>query len=90
MAEVAQEASIETLPASLTFFAVRIGIVALLVPILWLWLGRGAGMPTAVALAAVVVLFAPRALILDVEGFRLLSLVPRKKVLWRAVVTSRS
>ena len=36
-------------------------------------------------LASVVMLFAPRALVLDEEGFRQLSVVPRKKVLWCGV-----
>ena len=85
MTEVAQDASVETLPASLTFLALRFGIVALLIPIVWLWVGAAAGVATAVALASVLTLFAPRALVLDEEGFRQLSLVPRKKVLWRAV-----
>ena len=42
MTEVAQDASVETLPASLTFLAVRFGIVALLIPIFWLWFGAPA------------------------------------------------
>ena len=81
----AQDALVETLPASRTFFAVRLGIVALLIPIVWLWLGALAGSATAFALAVVVLLFIPRALVLDQQGFRQLSLVPRKKVLWRTV-----
>jgi hypothetical protein len=85
MTEVAHDASVETLPASLPFLAVRIGVVALLIPILWLWVGALAGAATAAALAALMLLFAPRALVLDEDGFRQLSLVPRKKVLWRGV-----
>jgi hypothetical protein len=85
MVEVAQNASVETLPASLPSVALRLGVVALLIPVVWLWLGAFAGAVTAVGFAAVVLLFAPRALVLDDEGFRRLSLVPRKKVLWRAV-----
>jgi hypothetical protein len=85
MTEVAQDGSVETLPASPSFRAVGIGVVALLIPILWLWLGAVAAVVSGVALASVVVLFAPRALVLDEEGFRLLSLVPRKKILWRGV-----
>src|SRR5512133_864430 len=46
-----QHRSTETLPASRTFFAVRLGIVALLIPIAWLWLGVLAGVATALALA---------------------------------------
>ena len=85
MTEVARDASVETLPASLTFLAVRSGIVALLIPTFWLWFGAAAGVATAVVLASVVMLFAPRALVLDEEGFRQLSVVPRKKVLWCGV-----
>jgi hypothetical protein len=85
MTEVDQDGFVETLPASPSFCAVRIGVVALLIPILWLWLGTVAAVATAVALACAVILFAPRALVLDEEGFRRLSLVPRKKVLWRGV-----
>ena len=80
-----EDASLETLPASLPFLAVRLVVVALLIPIVWLWLGAVAGVATAAALATVAVLFAPRALVLDEEGFRQLSLVPRRKVLWRGV-----
>jgi hypothetical protein len=69
MTEVVQDGSVETLPASPSFLAVRIAIVAPLIPILWLWLGAAA-FATAVALACAVVLFAPRALVLDEEGFR--------------------
>jgi len=75
----------ETLPASRTFFAVRVGIVAVLIPIAWLWLGVLAGVATALALAVGLLLFAPRALVLDEQGFRQLSLVHRKKVLWGMV-----
>jgi hypothetical protein len=85
MTDVARDGSVETLPASPTFLAGRIGVVALLIPILWLWLGVAAAVVSALALASVVVLFAPRALVLDEEGFRLVSLVPRKKILWRGV-----
>lgn len=85
MTEVAQDGFVETLPASPFFRAVRIAVVALPIPILWLWLGAAAAVVSAVALASVVVLFAPRALVLDEEGFRLVSLVPRKKILWRGV-----
>jgi hypothetical protein len=83
--EAYQGAAVETLPASPSYVVVRIGVVALLVPIVWLWLGAAAGLATAAVLASVFILFAPRALVLDDEGFRLLSLVPRKKVLWRGV-----
>jgi hypothetical protein len=85
VAEADQDASVETLPASPRFVAVQIGVVALVVPVLWLWLGAAAAVATAVALACVFILFAPRALVLDEEGFRLVSLVSRKKVLWRGV-----
>jgi type IV secretory pathway VirB3-like protein len=80
-----EHAPVQTLPASLPFLAVRLGVVALLIPIVWLWLGAVAGAATAMALVAVAVLFVPRALVLDDEGFRQLSLVPRKKVLWSRV-----
>jgi hypothetical protein len=80
-----QDRSPETLPASRTFLAVRLVIVALLIPVVWLWLGILAGAATALALAAVELLFAPRALVLDEEGFRQLSLAHRKKVLWSGV-----
>jgi hypothetical protein len=73
------------LPASWTFLAVRLGILALLIPVVWLWLGDVAAAATALALAAVMLLFVPRALVLDEQGFRQLSLVPRKKVLWSMV-----
>jgi hypothetical protein len=73
------------LPASWTFLGVRLGIVALLIPVMWLWLGVVAAVATALALAAVMVLFVPRALVLDEQGFRQLSLFPRKKVLWSTV-----
>jgi hypothetical protein len=85
MTQLSQDAAVETLPASPTLLAVRFGIVALLVPIVWLWLGPAAGVATAIALACLGILFTPRALVLDDEGFRQLSLVPRKKVLWRTV-----
>jgi hypothetical protein len=83
--EVAQDTSVETLPVSPTFLPVRLGVVALLIPMFWLWLGTAGGVAAAVALPLAVVLFMPRALVLDEEGFRLLSLVPRKKILWREV-----
>lgn len=85
MAEVAQDGFAETLPASKSYLAVRFGIVGLLVLLSWLWFGALAGAATAAALAGIALLFVPRALILDEEGFRLLSLVPRKKVPWRGV-----
>ena len=85
MAEAARDASVETLPASPAFVAVRIGVIALLVPIFWLWLDTVAAVATAAVLAPLLALFAPRALVLDDEGFRMLSLVPRRKVLWRTV-----
>jgi hypothetical protein len=85
MSEVANDASVETLPASLTFLALRIGIAALLIPILWLWFSALAGAAAAAALGALALLFTPRALVLDEDGFRQLSLVPRKKILWRGV-----
>jgi hypothetical protein len=85
MTEAARGASVETLPASPTSLAVRIAVVAPLIPILWLWLGAAAALESAVALACAVILFAPRALVLDEEGFRRLSLILRKKVLWREV-----
>jgi hypothetical protein len=80
-----QDRSTETLPASRTFLAVRLAVVAVLIPIVWLWLGVLAAAATALALAAVELLFAPRALVLDDDGFRQLSLVHRKKVLWNRV-----
>jgi hypothetical protein len=73
------------LPAPWSFLAVRLGVVALLIPIVWLWLGLLAAAATALALAAVMLLFVPRALVLDEQGFRQLSLVPRKKVRWSSV-----
>jgi hypothetical protein len=85
MTEVIQDGNAETLPASGSYLALRLGISGLLIPLLWLWLGALAGAIAAVALAAVALLFAPRALILGEEGFRVLSVVPRKKVLWRCV-----
>jgi hypothetical protein len=81
MAEAARDAFVETLPASPTFVAVRIGVIALLIPIFWLWLGTVAAVAIAVVLAPLLALVAPRALVLDDEGFRMLSLVPRRKVL---------
>jgi hypothetical protein len=81
----APNGSVETLPASPTFLAVRVAIAAPLIPIVWLWLGAAAALESAVGLAGAVILFAPRALVLDDEGFRRLSLVLRKKVLWREV-----
>ena len=84
-----QDTSTETLPTSPTFLAVRYGFVALTIPIVWYWLGMVAGAATAVSLAAVILLFGPRALVLDEQGFRLLSLFPRKKVLWGMVDSFR-
>ena len=80
----AQDTAAETLPASPMFLAVRLGVVALLIPIVWLWAGVLATAATALALAAVPLL-APRALVLDEQGFRQLSLFPRKKVAWSRV-----
>jgi len=84
-----QDTSTETLPTSPTFLAVRYGFVALTIPIVWYWLGMVAGAATAVSLAAVILLFGPRALVLDEQGYRLLSLFPRKKVLWGMVDSFR-
>ncbi|TML42872.1 MAG: hypothetical protein E6G19_13435 [Actinobacteria bacterium] len=80
-----QDSYTETLPVSLTFVVVRFGVGALTIPIVWYWLGAVAGTATAVALVGVMVLFGPRALVLDTQGFRLVSLFPRKKVLWSMV-----
>jgi hypothetical protein len=83
--ELAENHAVEKLPASSSFLAVRLALSAALIPLFWLWLGAPAGEITAAALAAIVLSFFPRALVLDEEGFRVLSLVPRKKVLWNAV-----
>jgi len=76
---------IERLPASPAFLAPRLAIGALLIPILWLTFGAAAGETGAAAVAVGVLLFVPRALVLDAQGFRQVSLMPRKKVLWSAV-----
>jgi hypothetical protein len=83
--ELAENHAVERLPASSSFLAVRLALSAPLIPILWLWLGAPAGEAAAAALAAVFVLFFPRAIVLDEQGFRVVSLFPRKKVLWNAV-----
>jgi len=83
--ERAENHAVERLPASSPFLAARLAIGALLIPILWLWLGAAAGETAAAVLATVALLFVPRALVLDDEGFRMPSLFPRKKVLWNAV-----
>ncbi len=83
--ELAENQAVETLPASLSFVAARLVVSALVVPILWLSAGALAGEITAAALAAIALSFFPRAIVLDEEGFRVVSLLPRKKVLWSAV-----
>jgi hypothetical protein len=86
--ELAENHAVERLPASSSFLAVRLVLSAPLIPIFWLWLGAPAGEAAAAALAAVFVLFFPRAIVLDEQGFRVVSLFPRKKVLWNAVTPS--
>jgi hypothetical protein len=74
----------ERLPASLWFYVRLLAFGAVLILIL-VQIDALAGAITAAAIAAVALLFYPRGLVLDEEGFRVLSLVPRKKVLWNAV-----
>ena len=69
MAEAARDASVETLPASPTFVAVRIGVIALLIPIFWLWLGTVAAVAIAVVLAPLLALFAPARLSSTTRAF---------------------
>ena len=83
--DLAEIRAVERLPTSSSFLAVRLALSAMLIPIFWLWLGAPAGETTAAALVAVFLLFFPRAIVLDEQGFRLVSLVPGKKVLWSAV-----
>jgi hypothetical protein len=83
--ELAEDDAVERFPASPSFLAVRLAIVALLIPVLWLEFGADVGEATAAVLVTVMVLFVPRALELDGQGFRRLSLVPRRKVPWSAV-----
>jgi hypothetical protein len=74
----------ERLPVSLWFYVRLLAFGALLILIV-VQIDAPAGAITAAAIAAVALLFYPRGLVLDEEGFRVLSLVPRKKVLWNAV-----
>jgi hypothetical protein len=75
------------LPAAPSFVVPRVVAGGLLIPVLWTWLGAVAGVTTAVLVVAFYALFVPRALVLDEEGFRVLSLVPRRKVLWADVAS---
>ena len=84
-AELSADGAFERLPAAATFLAPRLAIGALVIPIVWLSFGPLAGETIAAAVAAGAVLFVPRALVLDAQGFRQLSLVPRRKVLWSSV-----
>lgn len=84
MIKGAPEEAAETLPSSRTRIVVAFGAGGVAILVSWQGLGVPAGVVTAVAVAALV-LFMPRALVLDEHGFRLLSLCPRRKVLWRGV-----
>ena len=84
-AVVDHDLDVETLPASFAWVGYRLAISALLIPVLWASSGLAAAGITAVALGLCAALFLPRRLVLDREGFRLGSLVHRKKVLWRQV-----
>ena len=72
-------------PVRAASYAPRLAVLAFSIPVFWLACGARAGAFWGLGLVFVISLFIPRALVLDDEGFRLVSLVPRGKVRWSDV-----
>ena len=85
MARAELEDDRERLPASPRFLAPRLAVMLFLIVITWqIWGVRPAAIVAAAA-AALVAVFMPRALVIDRNGFQVVSFRPRKEVPWAGV-----